>query len=68
MVAMAEKTPHRLLCLTVFTYRKPGISEDDYHRYVSQVHVPLGSDIMAEYGVVQRFVVRKPIHVISFHI
>ena len=56
---MDGKNPHKLLCLTVFSYRKPDISEDDYHKYISQVHVPLSSDIMAEYGVVQRFEVRK---------
>ena len=48
-----------LLCLTTLAYRKPDMSEEEYHRYISKFHVPLSSDIMAKYGVVQRLIVRS---------
>ena len=48
-----------LLCLTTLAYRKPDTTEEDYHKYISDFHVPLSSDIMAKYGVVKRLIVRR---------
>jgi hypothetical protein len=42
----------RLFCWTVCAYRKPGMSEEDYHNYMSEVHAPLVKDLMVKYGIV----------------
>ena len=38
--------------LSVCAYRKPGMSEEDYHKYMSEVHAPLVKDLMVKYGIV----------------
>ena len=47
------KEPQRLLCWTVCAYRKPGMDEDEYHRYMSEVHAPLVKDLMVRYGMIR---------------
>ena len=42
----------RLLCWTVCAYRKEGLSEDEYHRHMSQVHAPLVKAMMVKYNFV----------------
>ncbi len=49
----AGEEPQRLLCWTVCAYRKPGMDEEDYHRYLSEVHAPLVKDLMVRYGIIQ---------------
>ncbi|KAL8748185.1 MAG: hypothetical protein Q9190_000004 [Brigantiaea leucoxantha] len=46
----------KLLVLTTFAYRKPDMPAEDYHRYISEIFVPLSSDIMARHGCVRRFI------------
>ena len=50
----------RLFCWTVCAYRKPGMSEEDYHKYMSEVHAPLVKDLMVEYGIVSWEMVTSP--------
>jgi len=50
-IKMSVQT-ERLFCWTVCAYRKPGMSEEDYHKYMSEVHAPLVKDLMVEYGIV----------------
>jgi hypothetical protein len=45
--------PTKLLCWTVYAYRKPGINEDDYHKYMSEVHGPLVKELLARYGIIR---------------
>jgi predicted membrane-bound dolichyl-phosphate-mannose-protein mannosyltransferase len=57
---MAPQT-ERLFCWTVCAYRKPGMSEEDYHKYMSEVHAPLVRDLMAQYGIVSWEMVNNPL-------
>ena len=42
-----------LLCWTVTAYRKPEMSEEEYHKYMSEIHGPLVMGLMAKYGMVR---------------
>lgn len=48
-----DTEPQRLLCWTVCAYRKPGMDEKEYHKYMSEVHAPLVKDLMVKYGMIQ---------------
>ena len=45
--------PRRLLCWTVCAYKRPDLSDEYYHNYMSQVHGPLVKDLMVKYGIVK---------------
>ena len=51
-LAMADD-PQKLLCWVVCAYRKPGLSEEEYHKYVSEVHAPLVKDLLVQYGIIK---------------
>ncbi|KAL1835949.1 hypothetical protein VTK73DRAFT_5252 [Phialemonium thermophilum] len=42
-----------MLVWTVCAYRKPTMSEDDFHRYMSEKHAPLVREALARHGVTQ---------------
>ena len=44
--------PQRLLCWTICAYKRPDLSDEYYHKYLSEVHAPLLKDLMVKYGVV----------------
>lgn len=48
--AMAEPP---LICVTVTAYRNPALTESEYRHYMTKVHAPLVSGLMAEYGIVR---------------
>ena len=45
--------PRRLFCWTVCAYKRPDLSDDYYHHYMSKVHGPLVKDLMVKYGMVK---------------
>jgi hypothetical protein len=49
-----------VLVWTVCAYRKPGMSEEDYHTYTSEVHGPLVKEMMAKYGMLSFSMVSSP--------
>ena len=57
-MASVNAEPQRLLCWTVCAYRKPGMDEGDYHRYMSEIHAPLVRDLMVKYGMIRWSMVR----------
>ena len=48
-----SQEPQRLFQWTVCAYRKPDMSEEDYHRYMSEKHAPLVKGLLAKYGIVK---------------
>ncbi|MCJ1278733.1 hypothetical protein MMC21_006550 [Puttea exsequens] len=55
MASPGDEESRKLLYLTTFAYRKPGMTEEDYHRYISDFHVRLFSDIMVKDGLRSTF-------------
>ncbi|KAF2004624.1 hypothetical protein P154DRAFT_571840 [Amniculicola lignicola CBS 123094] len=49
---MAPQKEH-LLKLTSMRYRKPGVSETDFHDYCSKTHAPKAALIQARYGTLK---------------
>ena len=50
-----------VLAWTVCAYRKPGMSEEDYHHYMSEIHGPLVKGLMAKYGMLSFSMVCLPL-------
>lgn len=42
-----------LICLTVYGYRKKGMSEEEYQQYMTRNHAALAQDVMTRYGIVR---------------
>ena len=53
-----SEPPKRLLCWQICAYRKPGMTEEDYHRYLSETHAPILAEIMVRHNVIQWTMVR----------
>ncbi len=49
-----------LLCLTIYSYKKDGMSDEDYRQYMLRTHAPLASTLMEKYGIVGFNMVQKP--------
>ncbi|KAJ6199395.1 hypothetical protein J3E72DRAFT_185724 [Bipolaris maydis] len=47
-----KSTEGQLLCLTICGYRRPGMSEDDYRRHMTQVSGPMTKELMVKYGII----------------
>jgi hypothetical protein len=54
---MASKGHYKF---TMHLKRNPSLSEDDFHRHWSQVHVPIVNAWLARHGVVSYVQVRPP--------
>lgn len=49
---------HRLFSVTICATRKPGMGEDEYHRYISETHAPLLKKLLVEKKIVDYTMVR----------
>lgn len=52
-MASLSQHPRRLFQWTVCAYRKHGMSEEDYHQYMSEKHAPLVRGLLAKYGIIK---------------
>lgn len=48
----------KMLCLTIYSYKKAGLSDDEYRSYMLKTHAPLASTLMEKYGIVDFTMVR----------
>ena len=55
---MTSDSPSKLFALCIFGYRKEGMSEEDYHDYVSQRHAPCLRGLLVKNGIIDYTIVR----------
>lgn len=60
-----SQEPPRLFQWTVCSYRKPGMSEEDYHRYMTEKHAPLVKGLLAQYGILKFSMASTNLHYTS---
>ena len=59
----------KMLCLTIYSYKKDGLSDEEYRDYMLSHHAPLASTLMEKYGIVDFTMVQAffPHSIILFH-
>lgn len=48
----SSSPPGKMLCMTIYSYKKEGLSDEEYRSYMLQTHAPLASTLMEKYGIV----------------
>lgn len=48
----------RVFALNICAYRKPGMDEDEYHRYISETHAPSLKDLLVKNKIIDYTMVR----------
>ena len=64
-MASLSQHPPRLFRWTVCAYRKSGMSEEDFHQYISEKHAPLVRGLLAKYGMIKYTMVSINLRCIS---
>lgn len=52
-MAAEQKSKEPMLCLTMCAYRKEGMDEEEYRKYMVNHHVPLVRNLMVKHGIDQ---------------
>jgi EthD domain len=50
--------PQRVFALTICAYRKPGMDEEEYHKYMSEQHAQSVKELMIENKIIDYTMVR----------
>ena len=59
---MAAESTSPTLCFTVYSYKKEGLSDEEYREYMIKKHAPLASTLMEKYGILGFNMVRRRTH------
>ena len=41
----------KMLCLTIYSYKRAGLNDEEYREYMLKAHAPLASRLMEKYGI-----------------
>ncbi|KAE8326956.1 EthD domain-containing protein [Aspergillus sergii] len=48
-----SETNQRLIVITINGYRKPGLTEEELHHHLCEVHAPKASPFLEKYGILE---------------
>ena len=57
----------RVFALTICAYRKPGMDEEEYHRYMSERHAASVTDLMVQKKIIAYTMVRSLLPQLSLY-
>lgn len=52
--------PQKLFAVTIFAYKKPGMDEDEYHKYIMETHAGHLKELLVKNKIVSYTMVRCP--------
>ncbi|TVY19768.1 putative decarboxylase tpcK [Lachnellula arida] len=58
-MASNDQKPQRLFQWTVCAYKKEGMDDEEYHKYLGEKHGPLTAPFLAKYGILKHTVVHN---------
>ncbi|KAI0517870.1 EthD domain-containing protein [Xylaria bambusicola] len=50
-MANGQTSNEPMLCLTMCAYKREGMDDEDYRKYMTEHHVPLVRDLMVKHGI-----------------
>lgn len=53
--------PKQVLALTIFAYKKDGMTDQEYRDYMVNVHAPMARELFVKHGIHRWSMVRPPI-------
>ena len=56
--SITENASHTL-CMTIYSYKREGMSDEEYRTYMLEKHAPLASTLMEKYGITGFTMVHK---------
>jgi hypothetical protein len=57
---MTSNPPKRLISYNIYIYKKPGMSEADFHQHVTSINTPIITSVLQKYGGISYSVVGLP--------
>lgn len=59
-MASNDQIHQRLFQWTVCAYKKEGMDDEEYHKYIGEKHGPLTAPFLAKYGIIKYTLVSQP--------
>ncbi|KAI0856136.1 EthD domain-containing protein [Xylaria cubensis] len=60
-MANAQELKEPMLCLTMCAYKREGMDEEDYRKYMTEHHVPLVRNLMVKHGIDKYSMAHNPL-------